>query len=74
MSPRRPLCVPSPLFLFAALLRALFTWGLARAYPGCVGRAVGLAGGGGGVLDAGSGPFPWCFPFGGPMLALRVRV
>ena len=30
--------------------------------------------GGGRVLDAGSGPFPWCFPFGGPMLALPVRV
>ena len=30
--------------------------------------------GGGGVLYAGSGPFPWCFPLGGPMLALPVRV
>ena len=30
--------------------------------------------GGGGVLDAGSGSFPWCFPLGGPMLALPVRV
>ena len=30
--------------------------------------------GGGGVLNAGSGPFPWCFPLGGLMLALPVRV
>ena len=28
----------------------------------------------GGVLVAGSGPFPWCFPVGGPLLALPVRV
>ena len=36
----------------------------------------GLPGCGGwvGVLVAGSGPFPWCFPVGGPMLALPVRV
>ena len=27
-----------------------------------------------GVLDAGSGPFPWCFPLAGLMLALPVRV
>ena len=71
--PRHPLCVPSPLFLFAASLGVLFPWYLARAYPGCGGCAVWL-GGGGGVFDAGSGPFPWCFPLGGPMLALRVRV
>ena len=34
--------------------------------PGC--------GGWGGVLVVGSGPFPWCFPVGGRMLALPVRV
>ena len=28
----------------------------------------------GGVLDAHPGPFPWCFPLGGPMLALPIRV
>ena len=28
----------------------------------------------GGVLVVGSGPFHWCFPLGGPMLALPVRV
>ena len=72
--PRRPLCVPPLLFLFAASLGALFPWCLARAYLGCGGCAVGLGGGEGGVLDAGSGPFPWCFPLGGPMLALPVRV
>ena len=55
-----PLCVPSPLFLFAASLGAVFPW--------CFFPALG------GVLDAGSGPPPWCFPLGGPVLALPVRV
>ena len=36
-----------------------------------VGVRWGWVGGGGG-LDAGSGPIPWCFPLGGPMLALPV--
>ena len=43
--------------------------GLPRLWWVCVG-----GGWGGGVLDAGSGPFLWCFPLGGPMLALPVRV
>ena len=68
-----PLCVPSPFFLFAASRGALFPWCRTRASPGCGVCAVGLSGEGG-VLDAGSGPFLWCFPFGGPMLALTVRV
>ena len=68
---RRPLCLPSPRFLLAALPGVLFPWCLVRDYPGCGGCAVAL---GGGVLDAGSGPFPWCFLLGGPMLALPVRV
>ena len=38
----------------------------ARAFPAVVC--------GGGVLVAGPGPFPWCFPVGGPVLALPVRV
>ena len=42
VSPGRPLCVPSPLFLFAASLEAVFPWCLARAFPAVVG------GGGGG--------------------------
>ena len=73
--PRRPLWVPPLLFLFAASLGALFPW---CALPGPTRAVVGVwwgwVGGGGGVLDAGSGPFPWCFPLGGPMLALPVRV
>ena len=66
VSPRRPLCVPSPLCLFSALLGAVFPWCRARAFPAVVG--------GGGVLVVGSGPFPWCFPLGGPMLALPIGV
>ena len=42
VSPRCPLCVPSPLFLFAASLGAVFPSCLARAFPAVVG------GGGGG--------------------------
>ena len=71
--PRRPLCVPSPLFLFAASLGGLFPWCLAGPTRAVVGVRWGWVGSGG-VLDAGSGPFPWCFPLGGPMLALPVRV
>ena len=63
--PRRPLCVPSLLFLLAASPGALFPWCLVRDYPACGGCVVGL-GGWGGVFDAGSGPFPWCFPLGKP--------
>ena len=66
VSPCRPLCVPFPLCLFSVSLGAVFLWCRARAFPAVVG--------GGGVLVAGSGPFPWCFPVGGPMLALPVRV
>ena len=66
VSPRRPLCVPSSFCLFSASLWAAFPWCRARAFPAVVGR--------GGVLVVGSGPFPWCFPVGGPMLALPVRV
>ena len=65
-SPCRHLCVPSPLCLFAASLRAVFPWCFARAFPAVVG--------GGGVLVVGSGPFPWCVPLGGAMLALPIRV
>ena len=66
VSPRRPLCVPSPLCLFAASLGAVFPW--------CRGRACLAVVDWRGVLVVASGPFPWCFPFGGPMLALPVRV
>ena len=51
---------------FSASLGAVFPWCRARAFPAVVG--------GWGVLVVGSGPFPWCFPLGGAMLALPVRV
>ena len=73
--PPRPLCVPSPPSSFSLPRR------LARCSPGALSGStravVGVQWGwvaGGGVLDAGSGPFPWCFPLGGAMLALPVRV
>ena len=62
VSPCCPLCVPSSFCLFSVSLGAVSCPGL----PGC-----GVCGG---VLVAGSGPFPWCFPVGGPVLALPVRV
>ena len=62
VSPCCPLCVPSSFCLFSVSLGAVSCPGL----PGC--------GVWGGVLVAGSGPFPWCFPVGGPLLALPVRV
>ena len=61
VSPCCPLCVPSFFCLFSVSLGAVSCPGL----PGC--------GVWGGVLVAGSGPFPWCFPVGGPVLALPVR-
>ena len=66
-------CVP-----LLSPLRALFLLSLFRVAWGGVSlvSCLGLpgCGGWGGVLVAGSGPFPWCFPVGGPMLALPVRV
>ena len=64
-----PLLSPWRALLLLSLFRV--AWGGASlvscpGLPGC--------GGWGGVLVAGSGPFPWCFPVGGPMLALPVRV
>ena len=41
VSPRRPLCVPSPLFLFAVSLGAAFPWCLARAFLAVVGGGGG---------------------------------
>ena len=59
----RPLAVPfACALLFSVSLGAVSCPGL----PGC-----GVSGG---VLVAGSGPFPWCFPVGEPVLALPVRV
>ena len=59
----RPLAVPfACALLFSVSLGAVSCPGL----PGC--------GVWGGVLVAGSGPFPWCFPVGEPVLALPVRV
>ena len=66
-------CVLFPLFPLAAFPCVLLPWCLLWDYPGCGGCAVGWVGWGG-SLDAGSGPIPWCFPFGGAMLALPVRV
>ena len=47
---------------------------LGRCSPGAVPWPSRLWCPGGGVLVFGSGPFPWCFLLGGPMLALPVRV
>ena len=57
VSPRRPLCVPSPLCLFAALLGAVFPWCRAWACPAVVG------GGGGPCRRLWS--LPLVFPLGG---------
>ena len=66
-------CVPPP-----PPLRALPPLSLCRVAWGGVPLVLcpGLPGCGGcrGVLVVGSGPFPWCFPLGKPMLALPVRV
>ena len=66
-------CVPPP-----PLLRALLPLSLFRVASGGVPLVPcpGLpgCGGWGGVLVVGSGHFHWCFPSGGPMLALPVRV
>ena len=66
VSPRRPLCVPSPLCLFAASLGAVFPWCRARAFPAVVG--------GEGSLSSARVPSPGVSPLGGAMLALPVRV
>ena len=62
-------CVPLLSPLRALLLLSSFRVAWGGVVPGpsrlwCVG----------GFLVAGSGPFPWCFPVGGPLLALPVRV
>ena len=66
-------CVPPP-----PPLRALPRLSLFRVAPGGVPLVPcpGLPGCGGcsGGLVVGSGPFPRCFPFRGPMLALPVKV
>ena len=63
--------LPSPLRALPLLSLFLVAWGGVSVVscpgpPGC--------GGWGGVLVAGSVPSHWCFPVGGPMLALPVRV
>ena len=60
MSPRRPLCAPSPLCLFAASLRAVFPWCRARAFPAVVG--------GGGSLSSARVPSPGVSLLGGRCL------
>ena len=57
-------CVPPPPPLRALLPLSLFrvAWGGVPLVP-CPGLPG--CGGLGGVLVVGSGPFPWCFPFGG---------
>ena len=72
--PRCPLCVPSPLFLFAASLAALFPWCLSRVYPGCGGCAVGLGGGREGSLTLARVPSPGVFPWEGRCLHFRQGV
>ena len=64
--PTAPLPCPPPSF---SLPRCL-----GRCSPGALPGPSRLWWVGGGVLDAGSDPFPWCFPLRRPMLALPVRV
>ena len=66
VSPRRPLCVPSSFCLFSASLGAVFPW--------CRARAFAVVVGGGGSLSSARVPSPGVSPWGGPMLALPVRV
>ena len=60
VSPRRPLCVPSPLCLFAASPGAVLPWCRARAFPAVVG--------GGGSLSSARVPSPGVSPWGGRCL------
>ena len=60
VSPRRPLCVPSPLCLFSASLGAVFPWCRARAFPAVPG--------GGGSLSSARVPSPGVSPWGGRCL------
>ena len=68
-SPSLPFVLPP--FLLRCLGVAFFV--LASGLCGFW-RVCGVVGLGGGLPDAGSGPLPWSFPFGGLMLALPVRV
>ena len=63
--PAAPFACPPPSVSFPCRL--------GRCFPGAVPGPSRLWWVGG-VLVVGSGPFPWCFPVGGPMLALSVRV
>ena len=60
VSPRRPLCVPSPLCHFPTSLGAVFLWCPARACPAVVG--------GGGSLSSARVPSPGVSPWGGRCL------
>ena len=60
VSPRRPLCVPSPLCLFSASLGAVFPWCRARAFLAVVG--------GEGSLSSARVPSPGVSPWGGRCL------
>ena len=73
-SPAAPFaCPPSSFFLPRRLGRC--SPGVpCPGLPGLWWVCGGARWAGGGLLDAGSGPVPWCFPFGGPMHALPVRV
>ena len=66
-------CVPPPppLRALPPLSLCRVAWGGVPLVP-CPGLPG--CGGWGRVLVVGSGPFPWCFPLGGPMLAVPVRV
>ena len=62
-SPAAPFACPPPSFFWLCRLACCSP----GALSGTIRAVVGVRGGwlGGGVLDAGSGPFPWCFPLGG---------
>ena len=73
-SPPAPFACPPSSFSLPRRLGRCSPGALPGRCRAVVGVREGWVGGGGGVLDAGSGPFPWCFLLGGPMLALPVRV
>ena len=73
-SPAAPSVCPSSSFSLPCRLGRCSPGALPGPTRAVMGVRWGWVGGGGGVFDAGSGPFPWCFPLGGPMLALPVRV
>ena len=64
-SPAAPFACPPPSFSLPRRLGRCSPGALPGPTRAVVGVRWGRVGGGIGVLDAASGPFPWCFPLGG---------